>query len=269
MTALVLLHPLGMSARVWDEVVPLLAVSHDVIPLDLLGHRGGRAPARRPITIDDLVDDVERQLDERGLTRVHIAGNSLGGWVAIELARRGRALTAVAFSPAGSWTAGTAEQTHGARKIRRAMRLARLGRPLPMRRLFRLRLLRRLTLRDVAVHGDRLSADQVFRVTEDLLSCVVLEDILTTGEELAPLAELPCPLTLAWSGADALLPIDVSGAVARGRLPQAEFVVLDGVGHVPMIDDPERVARAILRSAAAASSTPPNYGSSAHSGKEP
>jgi pimeloyl-ACP methyl ester carboxylesterase len=246
---LVLLHGLGMSARVWDGVVPLLEPHHEVHALTALGHRGGAAPSRRPVTVCDLVDDVERSLDERGVDRPHLAGNSLGGWMAIELARRGRARTVCALSPAGSWRAGTPEQTDGVRKIRWAVRSARLGRPLPF--LMRSASFRRLAFRDVAVHGDHLSSAQATEATKDLLGCAITEDILTTNEEFERLDPLPCPITLAWSSHDAILPVDVNGAVARRRLPAARFVVLAGVGHVPMVDDPEQVATAILETTAA------------------
>ena len=236
-----------MSPRVWDGVRPLLEPHHEVVALATLGHRGGSAATHRPVRIGDLVDDVERALDERGLARPHVAGNSLGGWMAIELARRGRAATVCALSPAGSWTAGTAGQTIGVRKIQRAIRMARLGRALPMGLLMRSAVIRRLVLRDVAVHGDRLTPTQALEANRDLLACAIAEDILTTEEEIAPLDPLTCPLTLAWSGEDALLPIELNAPVARQRLPQADFVVLPGVGHVPMIDDPERVARTILQ----------------------
>jgi pimeloyl-ACP methyl ester carboxylesterase len=134
-------------------------------------------------------------------------------------------------------------------KIRRSIRMARLGRPLPMPLLMRVPLARRLVFRDVAEHGDRLSPEQTVEATRDVLDCVIAEDILTTDEEIAPLDPLPCPITLAWSGEDKLLPVEVNAPVARRRLPQASFVVLPGVGHVPMIDDPEGVARVILRTA--------------------
>src|SRR3954470_8623037 len=239
-----------MSVRVWDDVRPMLELHHDVVALTSLGHRGGAGAKRRPVTVRDLVDDAERALDLRGLERPHVAGNSLGGWMAIELARRGRARTVCALSPAGSWTAGTEEQTAGVRKIRRAFRLARLS-PLPTTVLMRSALARRLTLRDVACHGDRLTPAQAVEATRDLLGCPVLDDLLRTEEEIAPLDPLPCPITLAWSGDDAILPVAVNGAVARARLPQARFVVLAGVGHVSMIDDPERVARTILETTGA------------------
>jgi pimeloyl-ACP methyl ester carboxylesterase len=247
---LVLLHPLGTAPRVWEGVRPLLEPHHELIAHATLGHRGGAPATRRPVRIGDLVDDVERSLDERGLERPHIAGNSLGGWMAIELARRGRAKTVCALSPAGSWTAGTPGQTIGTRKIRRSITLAKLGRLLPMGLLLRSGLIRRMILRDVAVHGDRLTAAQVAEATADLLGCEIAGDILTTREEIPSLDPLPCPITLAWARDDAIVPVEINGPVARARLPQARFVVLEGVGHVPMIDDPASVARTILETTA-------------------
>jgi pimeloyl-ACP methyl ester carboxylesterase len=248
---LVLLHGLGMSPRAWDRAQPLLEPHYEIVALTALGHRGGAAASSRPVKVRDLVDDAERALDERALQRPHIAGNSLGGWMAIELARRGRARTVCALSPAGSWTAGTVEQTVGVRKIRRAIWTARLGRALPTPLLMRSAVVRRLVLRDVAEHGDRLTAAQAVEATQDLLDCAVADDILSTDEEIAPLDPLPCPITLAWGSDDAVVPIDVNGAVARARLPDARFVVLAGVGHVPMIDDPESVARTIRQTTGA------------------
>jgi pimeloyl-ACP methyl ester carboxylesterase len=244
---LVLLHPLATSARVWDTVTPRLEPHHDVIALTALGHRGGAPATHRPVTVRELVDHAERALDAHGLERPHIAGNSLGGWMAIELARRGRARTVCALSPAGTWTAGTPEQTDGVRKIRRAFRNARLGRALPMSSLLRSATARRMVLRDAANHRERLTATQALEATRDLLACSVAEDILTTVEELAPLDPPPCPITIAWSADDALRPVDVNGAIARQRVPNARFVVLADVGHVPMIDDPQSVARTVLQ----------------------
>jgi pimeloyl-ACP methyl ester carboxylesterase len=244
---LVLLHGLGMSARVWDPVRPWLEPHHQVMAPTALGHRGGPVAARRPVRVSDLVDAAEWQLDERGLDRPHLAGNSLGGWMAIELARRGRARSVCALSPAGSWTAGTAEQTDGVAKIRRARLKARLGRPTPV--LLRSGLFRRMALSEIAVHGDRLGADPTREAGRDLLECAAADDILATDEQLAPLDPLPCPVTLAWASHDALLPLEVNGAVARARFPRARFVVLPDVGHVPMIDDPRRVAETILETA--------------------
>jgi pimeloyl-ACP methyl ester carboxylesterase len=175
--------------------------------------------------------------------------------MAIELARRGRARTVCALSPAGTWTAGTAEQTDSVRKLRRTIRTARLGRMLPMSALLLSARVRRMVLRDAANHGEHLTATQALQATRDLLACTVAQDILTTSEELSLLDPPPCPTTIAWSGDDALLPVDINGAIARHRVPHAHFAVLPGVGHVPMIDDPQNVVRTILQTTEAGSGT--------------
>ena len=120
---LVLLHGATFSGRIWQDIVPLLSEHHDVHAPTLLGHRGGPAIQRRAARVSDMVDAAERYLDEHGLARPHLAGNSLGGWVAIELARRGRAASVCAFSPAGFWwDSDSHEQVLGQIRRKRARR---------------------------------------------------------------------------------------------------------------------------------------------------
>src|SRR4051794_3984657 len=175
-----------MSSRVWDGVRPLLEDQHEVVALDALGHRGGAAAARRPAGVRDLVDDAERALDERHLERPHVAGNSVGGWMAIELARRGRAATACALSPAGSWTAGTAEQTAGVRKIRRAIWSARMSRALPMSLLLRSAMVRRGTLPDLPRPRGQLTPAPGADPTPEPLRRLLGRDHLNHPQEDAP-----------------------------------------------------------------------------------
>jgi pimeloyl-ACP methyl ester carboxylesterase len=125
-TPLVLLHGVTLSGDVWRDVEPTLSRYHRVFTPTAAGHRGGPPAQSRPATIADLVDATERYLDDHGLSRPHLAGNSMGGWIAIELARRGRAATVCALSPAGFWYAGRNSQTDSTRKI---ARLATLTRP--------------------------------------------------------------------------------------------------------------------------------------------
>ena len=107
----VLLHGIAMSGMAWQDVIPLVASHHKVYTPTALGHRGGRPAQRRPSTMTDVVDAAERYLDEQGLQRPHLAGNSMGGYVAIELARRGRAATVCALSPGGFWSLGDGFQS--------------------------------------------------------------------------------------------------------------------------------------------------------------
>ncbi|GAB7069496.1 alpha/beta fold hydrolase [Mycolicibacterium hodleri] len=240
---LLLLHGVTMSAAAWDGVVPLLADRFDLIVPTAAGHRGGPRHQGRP-TIAALVDATEALLDERGLATVHVAGNSMGGWIAVELARRGRARSVCAFSPAGFWTAGESDETHATGMIRRTQKMvaatrfvapAALGVPA----------IRRLAMRDVAERADRLTRRQAVESTRDLLGCDVADDLLGTTERVEPLGHT-CPITIAWADGDRIFPPEVNGVTARERIPHAHFVMLRGVGHVPMIDDPELCARTIV-----------------------
>lgn len=243
---LVLLHGVTGSARMWQQVMPLLAPHYDVVATTALGHRGGPAleAATGPTQIRDIVDDAERSLDRLGFGRVHLAGNSMGGWVALELARRGRALSVCALSPAGVWQAGGQHRaSHKLRSARNSSRAARWLLPL----LAHSARFRRWALRDNAANGERVPREELLEMIDDMLGCAVAEDLLRTNEALAPL-EPSCPVTLAWCGEDRLFPVHLHRAQAEALVPHARFTILRGVGHVPMLDDAELVARTILES---------------------
>ena len=102
---LVLLHGFIDTWRTWELVLPALERRHDVLAPTLAGHAGG-PPIEGEITGDLLADGVERAMDEAGFGIAHIAGNSLGGFVALQLGARGRARSVVALAPAGGWAEG-------------------------------------------------------------------------------------------------------------------------------------------------------------------
>ena len=108
---LLLVHGSSSVPQVWRPVLSELEVSFDVLAVALAGHVGGPSlPAEVPVCMQAMVDAVEREMDAAGFDTAHIAGNSLGGWIALELACRGRARSVVALSPAGGWEQGTAEE---------------------------------------------------------------------------------------------------------------------------------------------------------------
>jgi pimeloyl-ACP methyl ester carboxylesterase len=111
--------------------------------------------------------------------------------------------------------------------------------------MFRSAALRRLGFRDAAVHGDRLTPAQAVEWANDTLACAVGDYLSADVWHIAPLNPLPCPITVAWSEKDTLLPTAEYASALSERLPQATFEVLAGVGHDPMIDDPRLVARTI------------------------
>ena len=97
-----LLHPFLISQLVWEDVAQQLADTgrYEVFAPTMAGHNGGPASGTWFLSSAVLADHVERQLDELGWDTAHIVGNSLGGWVAFELERRGRARTVTGIAPA-------------------------------------------------------------------------------------------------------------------------------------------------------------------------
>ena len=247
---LVLLHGVTGDEGMWSEVVPLVAPHFDTIAITALGHSGGRAPTTRPVLMQHVVDDAERTLDELGIERAHLAGNSMGGWMALELARRGRALSVCALSPSGTWPPGEGAHNKTRLRLKQSQRDARRTRPiLPL--LMRSARIRRFGVRLNAVHGERLSPRFIVERADAHIACTVLDDILATPESLEPLDPLPCPVTIAWASEDRVLPLESNGEHAKKLVPDARFIVLEGIGHVPFFDDPGLTARTIMETARA------------------
>ena len=109
---LVAIHGIGSCWQVWKPVLPALEARHDTLSLSLPGY-GCSAPVAGEPTVPALVDAVEEAMDAVGWDSAHIVGNSMGGWIAAELAARGRARTVVAISPAGMWTAKEMRYSRG------------------------------------------------------------------------------------------------------------------------------------------------------------
>lgn len=239
---IVLLHGVLGTPLMWSEVLPLLAARYHAIALPALGHQGGRSPERRPTRIEHIVDDAERSLDALGIDRAHLAGNSMGGWVALELMRRDRAQSVCAFSPAGMWHG--ASHSKGRGKLRAIVRLTQATRSiLPL--TARLRPIRKLALRDNAVHGERTTPATMIALADAVLGCSVADDLLETDEVFAPLT-VTCPTLVVWAAQDRIFPVATFAATARERVIGARHSVLDDVGHVPMLDDSDLVAATIL-----------------------
>lgn len=246
---LVLLHGLTGTWRVWTPVLPALAAHHDVLAPTLLGHGGGTPhPAGREISIAALADDVERTMDEAGIETAHLAGNSLGGWVTLELLRRGRGRSAVVLSPAGGWI-DDAKLRRVSRLMRQAGRAGSMDSPV-LRGLLRRPRFRRLAFGSTMARGDRVPATAALEMFEDLGACTILEPFLAATVRDGPFAHdlsgVAAPIRVAWAERDRTIPFEGYGRPLLERVPHAEVVRLPGVGHVPMFDDPELVARTIL-----------------------
>jgi pimeloyl-ACP methyl ester carboxylesterase len=242
---LVLLAGIGMNATAWQPVRPLLAAERELTLLDLPGFGSSAAlPDDTDSTIDALTDAVERCLPELGLERPHVAGNSLGGAVGLELARRGAVASVTAISPAGFWSDAEGRFAH--RSLQATYAAAARLRPLAPRLVARPRL-RRLLFGQMFAHAERMMPAEAIAHMDMLLQGDGFHATLphADGYEF-PAGDLPVPATIAWGTRDALL-LPTQARRARRRLPSANHVWLRGCGHVPMSDDRAQVAAVILR----------------------
>jgi pimeloyl-ACP methyl ester carboxylesterase len=245
---LVLIHGFSHTWRVWEPVIPPLERDHDVLASTLTGHVGGpRFPEGTSASIAGLADGVERELDELGWSRAHFAGNSLGGLVTLELATRGRALSATAISPGGGWEAGSKEEQRIERFFRRAHRSLAIGGRHAERLVSRPRL-RALVLRDLAAHPQRIPPAAAADIMRGMAEMEDYVPFLESLKEIGPPQDfdgIDCPVRIAWGTKDRVLPIGRYSERLRRLIPEAEFVELPGLGHTPTYDDPALVARTI------------------------
>jgi pimeloyl-ACP methyl ester carboxylesterase len=254
---LVLLHGIGLSRRSWEPVLPDLAARFDVIAVDLPGF-GDSAPLppRTEPTPAALAASVAGFLDELGVTEPHLAGNSLGGWVALELAAIRPVASVALLSPAGLWPGRTPR--YGSVSLRASRWLARRA-ARPLDRLVRYRLGRVLALGQTHGRPAALSPDYARDTIRTMGRCpgfdATLRATLLRHYE-ATSRPVTAPVTVAFGSRDRLLLRRQSRHL--DELPAGTRVAeLPGCGHVPMADDPAAVAALITASAGAAIRQPP------------
>lgn len=249
-TPIVLVHGIGHRRQGWDPIVPLLvAAGHEVITVDLPGH--GESPAYdaqgKPVRqyLHEVFEELYAHL---GIEPPHVVGNSLGGLIALEAAMNGNARSVVALSPAGFWK-GNLDFLYVRGLFRTMISAAGVLAPIAPR-LFRTKLGKAIGFSWLSAHPGRIPTDVAVGDLRNMLAARPAIRQLFAGAFRFE-GPLPVPATIAWSQHDKVL-LPYQGRNARKVLPEAFHTVLAGVGHVPMMDDPELVARTILDTVARA-----------------
>jgi pimeloyl-ACP methyl ester carboxylesterase len=250
---MVLLHGFTNDWQAWRPVIPALEERFAVFAPTLPGHFGGEPfDGGRPLSIGVLTDMLERQLDARGMEKAHLVGNSFGGWLSLELAVRGRALSVTGLCPAGGWEAGSRAERATYRFFWRTMRTVRLSRPF-LRTIASRPRMRAIAFRDMVAHPAQLSGEAALAAMEAVSGCAIAGDLLAASKEgtlFGELGPIECPVTIAVATKDRLLKGPGYFTKLRRLLPDANWTTLDGLGHIPMTDDPDLVVEVILSTAA-------------------
>ena len=245
---LVCIHGFMDTWRTWELVLPALQREHDVLAPTLAGHAGG-PPLPDPLSVDSLADGVARAMDAAGFGTAHLVGNSLGGYVALQLAARGRARTVVALAPAGGWAKG--DESYKDVLALQTTLYERTTQAAPHADAI------------VSTADGRRRATQYITVSYEHIPAELLAHQIRAAAA-APRAlqliehgashpwqldaeHIACPVRIVWGSEDALLPWPSAAArFRRDWLPHADWVILDGVGHAPQLDVPLETAQLIL-----------------------
>jgi pimeloyl-ACP methyl ester carboxylesterase len=248
---LVLLHGIGARWEMWTPVLGALQDRYDVLAPDLPGFGASPMPAPgTPPGIDSLCDLLLEWLADQGVAAgsFHVAGNSMGGEMALELGRRGAARTACALSPAGF--ASPAETIYAKGTLRVALASARRLAPRADRLLARPRA-RKLMLNTFFARPELIPPAVAAADMRAMAGAPWFDDTLPTITPFDAPDGIAVPTTIAWGAKDRLL-LPRQAERARAMLPSATIVMLPGCGHVPTWDDPALVTRVLLEAAAAA-----------------
>ncbi|MDQ1686882.1 MAG: hypothetical protein QOC82_3619 [Frankiaceae bacterium] len=244
---MVCLHGFMDTWRTWELVLPALERRHDVLAPTLAGHAGGPA-FDAAAGYGGLVDAVERAMDDAGFAAAHLVGNSLGGFVALQLAARGRARSVVALAPAGGWERGGdfyPAIAHRQAEMHRGLQGAALSADALMSTVQG----RRSATEMNTVAFEHIPAELLAHQLRGAAGCDALTMIdcaLREGYELDA-ERVTCPVRIVWGMSDRLLPLPVSAVrYRRDWLPTADWVELDDVGHAPQLDVPLAAAQLIL-----------------------
>jgi pimeloyl-ACP methyl ester carboxylesterase len=248
----VLLHGFTAAWTIWHPILADLVARYEVIAPTLPGHHGGPSyPTDQPIAFEQSTDAVEEVLDELGVGDAHFVGNSMGGGIALELAKRGRARSVVALAPAGGWSRGDGEGprigSFFARQIKMLKRTHAwseriMKRPGP----------RRLAFREIMRHGELVSPADAAEISKAALDCSIsqraIQALVADAAELTigDLDRIACPVLLASPQFDRVLPGPRHAPRYRRQIPGVQAVTLPDCGHAPMWDDTKLVTRLIV-----------------------
>ncbi len=251
---LILVHGIAHRWQAWEPVIDTLAQHHEVIAFDLPGF--GLSPVPPDGMPRDMASTVGRVgdfLDSIGVTRPHVAGNSLGGAIALEMAAAGLVSSATAFSPAGFFT--EAERRRAVRTLG-LMRATTFQPALVLKAALSRPAVRARSFGQVVLYPERISAERAIGDTLAMRRGAGFRAVVRSSRAYAFAGAPTVPVTIAWGTHDRILP-PRQAERARDQLPHARHVELPDCGHVPMSDAPDLVSRTVLETTGAVAGADP------------
>lgn len=245
--AVILIHGVMHRQHAWDPIIAALAEQWRVITVDLPGHGASGAVQPSPHLLADMVDALgEEILRLSPGCRPHLVGNSLGGYIALELSSRGIANGVTAISPAGFFR-NRYELAHAVR-VFTTLKAASGLLGSHSTRLAHTALGRTVMFGAFAARPWRYDAENMAIDAAALRTNPLLDELPDLRFTFSSPQDPTLPITVAWGTRDLVLPAGQRHRVA-GYFPQARIIAMRGLGHVPMSDDPALIADIITAAA--------------------
>ena len=240
---LVLLHGVGGRREAWDPIVPLLAPHREIVTIDLPGFGATRLAEGQDLKASGIAQTVADFCAQIGLERPHYGGNSLGGWVALEIAKAGRAASVTGIAPAGLWRRRvpryTKWQVMGIHDIPAV--LGPLMPPLMRVTPLRVALTANVMGRPWKTPRTVILADTSARLASEAFKLTLAS---ASGQRFCDGHHIGVPITIAFGTRDVILG---PGCRHRDELPaHTRWLSPRGWGHMPMYDDRKGVAAVLL-----------------------
>ncbi len=245
---LVCLHGFTDTWRTWELVLPALERDHDVLAVTLAGHAGG-PPIEGEVTEAVIADAVERAMDGAGFETAHLLGNSLGGYIALQLAVRGRADSVVALAPAGGWAEGDESFQETLAFFSMMQELVKNAAPFAETILASEEGRRRST-EFIVTNFDHIPTELLAHGMQGAAGCTAAVALMEYADREGwslDAEKISCPVRVVWGTADRILNWPTAAVRFREAwLPAADWVELDGIGHCPQLDVPTETAQLVL-----------------------
>jgi pimeloyl-ACP methyl ester carboxylesterase len=231
---LVLLHGYPLQRAIWQPLLPYLTASFDVILPDLRGF-GQSSTLAAAGTMEEYASDVLRLLDFLQIPHAYLAGHSMGGYIALQVAR---------LAPQ--------------RLLGLALLASQAAEDTPERRESRAQTIAQVQTQGVsAVLGmaEKLSANPTAHAPflREIISAqttpaiqAALHAMMTRPDASAWLREFTQPL-LALHGLEDTLISPERARETQALHPAPRLILLPGVGHMPMLEAPTETAQALLQ----------------------
>ncbi len=237
--AVVLIHGFPLTREIWDAQAAALARTHRVLRPDLRGMGASSVPGG-PYLMEVLASDIAAVLDACGVERAALVGHSLGGYVALAFARMfSERLTRLVL--VCSRIAADTPQT-AAERQQIADRIERTPGTSPDLDAYATRLLAPQTLEnkpEIVARVRALIGQIDSRGAASMLRGMAMR---SAADDIAP--DLAVPMLMIAGGADAVIPIEEARTIARA-FPKGTLVVCEQSGHLPMLEEPDRVTEAL------------------------